>query len=254
MAEIINALDALGKLNGDGQDAANDKDFSKFNVGSSYTVKVIGVNDLFAFYKYGIYSKGGGGVPSFIAKNPSKKSAKGYPVDNLTPWDKAWKYHADQSKEFGDNHSQEAYKYKPELRYVMGFFDLDSGERIVIDVSRKQAATIRESIIKYEKKIGKVAFEVSKGNGGSVSLTPILDMEEDLTDKQRENFGKAPEEFKIEDFHGILYEADDEEMTRTLIGQGFDVSLIGLSGAAKADEEPKEREEDDDILESELPF
>lgn len=234
MAEILSGADALNALNDDGQSGGG-KDWSKFNVGSKYVVKIISPNDFFAFFSYGIYSKGGGGVKSFVAKNPSKKSAKGYPINNLTPWDKAWKYHADLSKEFGDKHSQEAYKYKPELRYAVGFFDLDSGERIVIDVSKKQFATLREAILKQEKKLHKYAFEVEKGNGGSVSLTPLPDLEDDLTDEQRANFDKAPEEFKIEDFHGILFERDEEAMLEALQSVGFDVTLIGYEPKQKSD-------------------
>lgn len=244
MAEIISGDAALDALNDDSTGGGeNDKDFTKFNVGSKYLVKVLGTTDFFAFYNYGIYSKGGGGVSSFTAKNPSKKTDKGFPVEDLTPWDKAFMYHRELSTEFGDAQSTEAYKYKPELRYAMGFFDLDSGERIVIDISKKQAQTIRANIMKYEKKLPKLAFEVSKGGGGSVSLTPIIDMDEDITDKQRATFDKAPDAFEIEDFHGMLYEADDEEMIETLVRVGFDVSLIGLEAPNKAEAEDKPAEE-----------
>ncbi len=225
-----------------------------FKVGSSYTVKVVGTNDFFAFYSYGIYSKGGGGVNSFVAKNPSKKTEKGFPVENLTSWDKAFLYHRELSKEFGDHHSTEAYKYKPELRYAMGFFDLDSGERIVIDVSKKQAQTLRATIVKFEKKISKIAFTVEKATGGAVSLTPVIDMDEDLTDKQRENFGKAPEEFNIEDFHGILYESEEEEMVEALKRVGFDVSLIGLGSTEPDGGESEADPIEGEVSESDLPF
>lgn len=237
MVEIISGDAALDAMNDDGQGGGNDKEFSPFKVGSEYTVKVVGTNDFFAFYSYGIYKV----VNSFVAKNPSKKSAKGYPVDNLTPFDLAWKYHADKSQEFGDKESNEAYKYKPALRFAMGFYDLTSGERIVVDVSKKQAKTLRDTIKKYENKLGKVAFELSKEQGGTVALTPVLDMEDDLSDKQRENFDKAPDEFNIEDFHGILYEADDAEQIEKLQTAGFDVSLIGLE--AKQGDDASESED-----------
>src|SRR5699024_3653226 len=83
--------------------------------------RCFGTADLMSFDSYGIYKK----VNSFVAENPSKKSKAGNPVDNLTPWDKAWKYYADKSEQFGDEASTEAYKYKPKQRFAMGFFDLD---------------------------------------------------------------------------------------------------------------------------------
>lgn len=242
MTNIIIGEDAQNMLN---DDNGKDKEFSEFNVGSEYKVKVLGTNDYFAFYKYGIYKV----VNSFIAKNPSKKSKKGYPVENLTPWDKAWKYHADKSEEFGDKHSQEAQKYKPTLRYAMGFYDLTSGQKIVVDVSRKQAQGLTSVIKKYEKKLDKIAFELSKAEGGVVSLSPVIDMEEDLTDKERQNFEKAPKEFKIEEFTGILREADEDEMIRLLVQAGFDISLIGLELPPGEDTVDTDSDEDE-----ELPF
>lgn len=251
MAEIISGQDALDSLENDGNGGGgNDKEFSSFKVGSKYVVKVIGEKDLYAFYNYGIYKKGGGGVPSFVAKNPSKKTDKGFPVENLTSWDKAFLYHHEKSKEFGDKESQEAYKYKPKLRYALGFFDLDSGERIVIDVSKDQAKTLRKPLLKQAQKgkLGKVAFELEKEEGGTVSLTPIVDLD-DLTDKQRENFDKAPEEFKIEDFYNVSFEADEDEMLRRLVQAGFDVTLIGYDVPEKEDD----TEEATDIQDDELP-
>ncbi|GGP13484.1 hypothetical protein [Oceanobacillus neutriphilus] len=238
MAEIISGQDALDTLESSGNTGGNDKEFSSFKGGSKYVVKAIGTNDLFGFYNYGIYSKGGGGVPSFVAKKPSKKSDKGFPQEDLTSWDKAFLHHYENSKEFGDKESNEAYKYKPKLRFALGFFDLDSGERIVIDVSKNQANAIRKPLLKQAEKgkLGKVAFELEKESDGSVSLTPIVDLD-DLTSKQQENFDKAPEEFKIEDFHGVNFEADEDEMLRRLVQSGFDVTKIGY-------EIPKPKEAD----------
>lgn len=257
MAEILSGQDALNTLESSGNSGGNDKEFSTFKVGSKYVVKAVGTSDLFGFYNYGIYKKGGGGVPSFVAKNPSKKSDKGFPQENLTCWDKAFLFHYEKSKEFGDKESNEAYKYKPKLRFALGFFDLDSGERIVIDVSKDQANAIRKPLLKQAEKgkLGKVAFELEKEDGGTVSLTPIVDLD-DLTAKQRENFNKAPEEFKIEDFHGVNFEADDEEMLRRLVHAGFDVTKIGYEiPKPKAEGEAGESAgEAIDIDSDDLPF
>ncbi|MDF1511646.1 hypothetical protein PZE06_26580, partial [Robertmurraya sp. DFI.2.37] len=132
----------------------------------------------------------------------------GFPVENLTPWDKAWKYHKDLSEDFSDHHGQEAGKYRAKQRFAMGFFDLTSGEPIIVDVSKAQAQAIHAVIKKFEKKLGKVAFELSKSGSGTtttVSLTPVIDMDDELTPEQRANFDKAPDVFDMSLFDGLLY-------------------------------------------------
>jgi len=234
MTKYQSGADALNALNSTG-DSGTKTEFTSFKSGSSFIVKVLGTADLIQFFSYGIFKQ----VNSFVAKNPSKKSAKGYPVENLTPWDKAWKYHKDLSQDFSDHHGQEASKYRAKERYAMGFFDLTTGEPIIVDLSKKQAQAVHDVIKKYEKKLGKVAFELSKQGSGQntvVSLTPVLDMDEDLTAEQRTNFDKAPESFDMSLFDGILYELDDAEQIELLKKVGFDVSLIGYDADAKADD------------------
>lgn len=235
MTQLQTGLDALSALNDEGSVGENSLEFSKFSSGTTYLVKVIGrefevggktvvAGDFATYYNYGIYKK----VNSFTAKNPSKKSAKGYPVENLTPWDKAWKYHADQSEEFNDHHSKEANKYRAKQKFMFGFIDLDTGKPIVVDLTKNQAKAIDNAIKKFAKRRDKMAFELSKegeSTSTTVSLSPYLD---DLTDKQQKHFDEAPEEFDVKLFEGILYEADEAEQIELLTQAGFDVSLIGL--------------------------
>lgn len=249
MAEVLSGMDALDALNQeDGGGSSNE--FASFKTGTTYVVKVLGEADLIAFYSYGIYKQ----LNSFVAKKPSKKSKNGYPVEDLTPFDKAWRYHKDLSEDFSDEHGQEASKYRAKQRFAMGFFDLDSGEEIVIDVSKAQGQAIYATIKKYEKKLGKLAFELSKqgqGTSTTVSLTPIIDMDEDLTDKQRANFEKAPNEFDKSKFEGILFEKDEKEMVEALHQVGFDVTKIGFE-VPKAEDEG--RPLSDEEIEDALPF
>ena len=248
MTNIQSGADALNALNQTDEGGGNTQEFAKFSSGTTYTVKVLGTADLISFYSYGIFKQ----VNSFVAKNPSKKSKNGYPIEDLTPWDKAWKYHADKSEEFGDKHSQEAYKYRARQRFAMGFIDLDTGEPIIVDLSKNQAQAVHGNIMKYKERLDQFAFELAKTGQGtstavSLSLIPILD---DLTDEQRKNFENAPEEFDMTLFDGILYEMDDDEQIEKLIEAGFDVSLIGL-------EPPKKKEQtegDDEITDDDLPF
>lgn len=232
--------DALNALNSGGSEGSNNE-FTSFKSGTTFAVKVLGTADLMSFDSYGIFKQ----VNSFVAENPSKKSKAGNPVDNLTPWDKAWKYYADKSEKFGDDDSQEAYKYKPKQRFAMGFFDLDSGEQIVIDVSKKQAQALHGAITKNEKRLETFAFELAKEGSGTntiVSITPMLD---DLTDEQQKNFDNAPKEFDQSKFEGILYEMSEDEQIEKLIEAGFDISLIGLEAPSKKEEESSEEPEYD---------
>lgn len=202
--------------------------FSSFRSGTTYAVKLIGLKDYFQFYSYGIFNQ----VDSFCAENPSKKTAKGFPVDNLTPWDKAFRYYKDLSEDWTDTHSQEAQKYKPKSRFAMAFFDLTSGEVIAVDLSAKQHAAVKSAIEKYAKKKDKIAFELSKtgeSTGTVVSLAPVLDMDEDITEQQRANFEKAPTEIDLTPFFSAPYIADEKEQIEALVKAGFDISLIGLS-------------------------
>lgn len=148
---------------------------------------------------------------------------------------------------------QEASKYRGKERYAFGFIDLETGKEIVIDLSRDQALGIYPTITKYENKLGKLAFELSKTNATGqakdtkVSLTPIIDFDEDLSDKERANFAKFDgKEFNQKLFDGLLFEADEKQQIENLVAAGFDITLIGLSIGAttQADEEVTPIEDD----------
>ncbi len=255
MAEVTYGADALGVLNDEGGGGSRNE-FSKFSSGTTYKVKVLGSADMMLYYGYSIYKK----VNTFVAEKPSKKSAKGNPVEDLTPWDKAWKHHADLSEEFQDEHSQEAYKYKPQQRFAFGFYDLTDGKLIVVDLSKKQGQAIYKTIKKYEKKLDKMAFELSKEGSSTnttVSLSPLIDLEDDLTDKEQANFEKAPKEFDQSRFEGILFEFNEQQMIEKLHEAGFDVTKIGYDvPQLKSDEKGGEEAagEPIEISDDDLPF
>lgn len=259
--QVQTGADALNALNRS-DDGGSSQEFASFKTGTSYVVKALGLADLITFYSYGIFKQ----VNSFVAENPSKKSANGFPVENLTPWDLAWKYHKDLSEEWTDAHGQEASKYRAKQRFAMGFIDLDTGKPLIVDVSRNQAQVIHGSIKANEVKLGRLSFKLSKQGEGTkttVSLTPYvdvemvdklraaeIDIEDDLTAEQRKHFDNAPEQFDVTLFDGMLFEADEDEQIRHLITAGFDVSLIGL-------EAPKKEAGGDvpiDIEDEDLPF
>ena len=224
-------------------EALNRKDdgggkFASFKSGSSYRVRVLGTIDLMVFRSYGIFNE----INSFVADNPSQYNAKGYPVADLTPWDKASEYYsklafeAEGDKAKQDELRQEARKYRGKERFAMGFIDLETGEPIIIDLSKKQAAAVHATILKNESKLNKKAFEIEKtgtGQATAVIFSP-LDLD-DLSGAELKNFEKYDgEQFNHEAFTGILYEADEAEQVELLVKAGFDVSLIGL-------DKPKEK-------------
>jgi hypothetical protein len=243
MSQFQSGADALSALNAVNEGGGNKQGFSSFKSGTTYKVRVLGVTDLIRFYSYGVFGK----INSFVAKNPSIKNAKGFAVENLTVWDKASKHYQDlkfkaqdegnavAEKENGDL----AYKFRVKERYALGFIDLATGEPIIIDLSKKQAQTIHAVIKKNEKKLGKVAFELSKtgkDQSTTVMLSLLFDLDEDLNEKERKNFEKYDDkEFDMALFDGLLYEADEKEMTENLVAAGFDITLIGLSIGASAD-------------------
>ena len=237
MADVLDLLYADNTVKSDNK-------YTSFKSGSKFYVKVLGNRDIKPFYSYGIFDV----VDSFVPEKQPKRDKYGNPVEDLTPWDLAWKYYKDKSTEWNDEYSKKASLFRAKLRFQMGFYDLTSGEQIVIDVSRNQAQALHGVIQKFEGRLDKMAFELSKtGHKQStvVSLTPVMFPDEDLTDEQRANFENAPEEFDHSKFEGLNYEATYDEQVQNLIKAGFDISLIGLEPPAKAEEEAEEEEEYD---------
>lgn len=209
-----------------------------FKSGTTYKVGVKSVYDVAEYYGYGVYKK----VNTFLPKSQPERNAKGYITANPSLWDRAAELlyaDAKSAKEAGATEdavkkiTDEAYLYRGKQRFLRAFYDLATGKDIVIDLSPKQEKTIKAVIEKYAKKLGKVAFELTKTGAATnavVALSPILDAEEDLTEDERKNFAKigdAP--FDLEAFETCLYVADEAEQTKNLVIAGFDIARLGLS-------------------------
>jgi hypothetical protein len=213
-----------------------------FKSGTTYKVGVKSVNDVAEYYGYGIFKK----VNTFCPKNPAVRNARGFIESSPSVWDRAADLlYADAKKaeEAGASEADvkpirdEAYLYRGKKRYLRAFFDLATGKDIVVDLSPKQETQIKAVIEKYAKKLGKVAFELGKtgqSTNAAVALSPVLDMDEDLTDVERANYGKlADAPFDLESFETCLYVADEAEQVKNLVVAGFDIARLGLSiGAA----------------------
>ncbi|GAK03303.1 hypothetical protein JCM19037_1617 [Geomicrobium sp. JCM 19037] len=263
---VVKGAAALQSLKSSSE-GTNDAEFAKFKSGDSYNVAVKSTEDLAEYYNYGHFSK----IPtekvnSFVPKVPPTRNAKGFITENATPWDKAAQYYfeaarATSDKEEEEELKKEARKYNPSKKFIYGFHDLATGKDFVVDVTKKQAEAIMTSILKYEKKIGKLAFELSKqgeSTGTTVTLTPIIDMDEDLTEEERKNFDAAVgQPFDDALFEGLNYEASEQQQLEYLVDiMKFDVTLIGYDAEqAKPKEDGAETpDEPADISEEDLPF
>jgi hypothetical protein len=157
---------------------------------------------------------------------------------------------AKQSEDAGDSAKAEeirdqAYQLKPKPRYLFGFINLADGQPIIVDTSKAQAKVLIAAIEKYAKKIGKVAFELSKdgqGTSTTVSLSPVLDMDDDLSDVERTNFEKASDTQVPDDlYENVLYVKDADEQQQDLVAFGFDVSRLGLDGGTAQSNDPTDQ-------------
>lgn len=229
-----------------------------FNGGTTLKVRVKSADDTVEYYGYGMFGK----VNTFVPKQPAERNAKGFITSGATAWDRAADYYYGQSKEAkerGDEKaaeelSKKGYLYKGKPRYLIGLGSLETGEDIVVDLTAKQGKTVIAAMQKYAKKLDKVAFELSKTGSSTdtvVTLTPILDMDEDLTDAERTNFAKCGEKpFDFALFEDCLYLADETEQTKNLVVAGFDIGILGLTlgaGAQPGASEPEQPPADDDL-------
>lgn len=143
---------------------------------------------------------------------------------------------------------KQAGQLRAKPRYLCGFINLETGEPIIVDLSFNQKNVVSAAIKKYEKRLGKLAFELAKsgtGTGTTVTFSPVIDMEEDLTEKERQNFDKVAADYVIprEYFTKSLYVKKPEEQLEDLRKFGFDISRLQI-GEGEAEQEAQKQEAD----------
>lgn len=250
MSQFKFGMEAIEESNGAGGNGGPKSDFAKLPSGTSLKVKLTGLDNVMRYYGYGVFKR----VNTFIAANPSVRNDKGFVESNHTPWDKAAQYYYDKASELlkgvdkddkdavkaikdtkpYKDLASEGYKYSGKKRYAIGFIDLETGKEIVLDFTGKQFDDVlKPALVKYSPKKDERAFEIEKTGSGTntkIMLTPVLDMDDDLTDKEKASFDKAKgKEFNKANFEGLLFEADEKTQTENLVAAGFDITLIGLS-------------------------
>lgn len=213
-----------------------------FPSGTTLKVRIKSAEDSAEYYAHGIFGK----VNTFVPKVPAERNVKGYVTANPSVWDRAADLlyaDAKAAKDAGDEKGAEeirkqAYLFKSKARYLIGFGNLETGEDGFVDLTPKQAKGVFAAIAKYAKRLDKVAFELTKTGSSTdtaVTLSPVLDMDEDLTEAERANFEKCgAHPFDFAAFEGFLFEADEAEQTKNLVVAGFDIARLGLSIGASS--------------------
>ena len=207
---IVKGLNAIEKLNETKESTKNALRYLK--AGDSVVVSVPSTEEVAQVYTHGVF-----GV--FNSCQCTKEDLFDQAVDYLYSQANV-ETNEDKKKELKDK----AYQLKAKPRFLFGFYDLETGEPLLIDASKKQGQSLFSIISEYKEELGSYAFKLSKADGGVLSLTPIL---KGLTATQKENFEKT----KGVELDGTLYEKaifkrDTNGQIEDLKKFGFDVSLI----------------------------
>lgn len=232
---------ALSESGGNGGRAST---FASFKSGSSYKVRINSLDDVVGY-----------------------EAASVFKVFDTTPVEKRSLYHKAaellylDAKNAKDESTAEAirkqaYLVKPKPRYILAAIDLETGEKLYVDLTKNQAKAVIAVVQKKAKKLDSLAFELSKTGESTSTAVSLTQLDEDELDaKELENFGKSKGiEFADEDFEALLqYKGEDEQLDDLY---QFDRKLADrVAGKPSVNASPTQAAEPDpDIDESELPF
>lgn len=231
---------ALSESGGNGGRAST---FASFKSGSSYKVRINSLDDVVGY-----------------------EAASVFKVFDTTPVEKRSLYHKAaellylDAKNAKDESTAEAirkqaYLVKPKPRYILAAIDLETGEKLYVDLTKNQAKAVIAVVQKKAKKLDSLAFELSKtgeSTSTAVSLTQ-LDLEDELDAKELENFEKSKgTEFADEDFEALLqYKGEDEQLDDLY---QFDRKLADRVAGKPSVNASGDRGSGLDIQEDDLPF
>lgn len=229
---------ALSESGGNGGRAST---FASFKSGSSYKVRINSLDDVVGY-----------------------EAASVFKVFDTTPVEKRSLYHKaaellyQDAKNAKDESTAEAirkqaYLVKPKPRYILAAIDLETGEKLYVDLTKNQAKAVIAVVQKKAKKLDSLAFELAKTGESTSTAVSLTQLDEDELDaKELENFGKSKGiEFADEDFEALLqYKGEDEQLDDLY---QFDRKLADrVAGKPSVNVAPPQSQED--IDESELPF
>ena len=217
------------------------QDFSKvikpLKPGTSYKVRIPSIEEVAEVYIHSVYEV-------FYSTPCTRDDLYDKAVDLLYADAKKVQEAGDEEKAKELRRHANALKAKP--RYLFGFINLEDGEPMLLDLSKKQAQGVITTIKKYEKRLDQLAFEISKtGSGQSTTVTfnPLMFLDEDLTPQELENFNKSkgktiPEEV----YANCLYVKNRGEQAEDLLkyDEKFKLGLterLGLTNAETGGDE-----------------
>lgn len=191
---------ALSESGGNGGRAST---FASFKSGSSYKVRINSLDDVVGY-----------------------EAASVFKVFDTTPVEKKSLYHKaaellyQDAKNAKDESTSEAirkqaYLVKPKPRYILAAIDLETGEKLYVDLTKNQAKAVIAVVQKKAKKLASLAFELAKTGESTSTAVSLTQLDEDELDaKELENFGKSKGiEFADEDFEALLqYKGEDEQL------------------------------------------
>ena len=230
---------ALSESGGNGGRAST---FASFKSGSSYKVRINSLDDVVGY-----------------------EAASVFKVFDTTPVEKKSLYHKaaellyQDAKNAKDESTSEAirkqaYLVKPKPRYILAAIDLETGEKLYVDLTKNQAKAVIAVVQKKAKKLDSLAFELTKTGESTSTAVSLTQLDEDELDaKELENFGKSKGiEFADEDFEALLqYKGEDEQLDDLY---QFDRKLADRVAGKPSVNASKAAEPDPDVDEDDLPF
>lgn len=207
---IVKGFNAIEKLNETKETSKNALKYLK--AGDSVVVSVPSTEEVAQVYVHGVF-----GV--FNSCQCTKEDLFDKAVDYLYSQANI-ETNEDKKKELKDK----AYQLKAKPRFLFGFHDLETGEPLLIDASKKQGQSLFAIISEYAEELESYAFKLSKAEGGVLSLTPIL---KGLTATQKENFEATKgKELDAKLYENAIFKRDTNGQVEDLKKFGFDLSLI----------------------------
>lgn len=207
---IVKGLNAIEKLNETKENSKNALRYLK--AGDSIIVSVPSTEEVAQVFVHGVF-----GV--FNSCQCTKEDLYDKAVDYLYS-----KANEETNEEIKKDLKDKAYQLKAKPRFLFGFHDLETGEPLLIDASKKQGQSLFSIISEYKDELNQYAFKLSKADGGVLSLTPVL---KGLTKDQKENFEATKgKELDPSLYEKAIFKRDINGQKEDLKKFGFDLSLI----------------------------
>ena len=176
-------------------------------------------------------------------KDGNTKDMYDLAVDVL--WKEAKAAEAEGDEDKYEKLKDQAVALMPSERFLVGFFSMETGQPVIVDVTKNQAEVIIGAMKKYKTQAQTFRFELWKTGqkrDTKVGLDPILDP---MSEKDQKRFDELKgKSFDFDLFEKCLYIKPEEEQLEDLHKFGFDLSKIGKELPNKDDKKDESKQED----------